>query len=60
MYCRANDSNLEGEAIVPVSAAFYEVEQSETLREFVFLLQPRFTFLAFASALDPLRIANQL
>lgn len=47
-------------AVIPTGAAYYEVVSSEEVRDFTFALLPEFTFLAFASAIDPLRIANQL
>jgi len=46
-------------AQVPTGAAFFPVTGAETA-SYAFLLQPGFTLLAFSSALDPLRIANQL
>lgn len=51
---------LEREAIVPISSAYCEVEPQENVRHFTFILLPEFSFLAFAAALDPLRITNQL
>lgn len=57
---RPNASLTERAAVIPVSAAFHAVEPRAQPTHFVFILLPRFTFLAFASALDPLRIANQL
>ncbi len=51
---------LGREAIVPMSSAYCEVEPQENVRHFTFILLPEFSFLAFAAALDPLRIANQL
>lgn len=46
-------------SLVPEGAAFYPVSGGET-RSYAFLLLPEFTLLAFSSALDPLRIANQV
>jgi len=47
--------------LVPHGAAFYKADGNLAKpRRFVFLVCPSFTLLAFASALDPLRIANQL
>jgi transcriptional regulator GlxA family with amidase domain len=46
-------------AQVPAGAAFYPVAGGET-RSYAFLVLPEFTLLAFSSALDPLRIANQV
>lgn len=47
-------------ALVPDGAFSFPVEQTRETRWFGFLLLPQFTLLAFSSALDPLRIANQL
>ena len=46
--------------IVPRGAAFFDLPDAGTAREFAFLLLPQFTLLAFSAALEPLRIANQL
>lgn len=51
--------NTEG-PIIPRGAAYFDVGDPATAREFAFLLLPQFTLLAFSAALDPLRIANQL
>ncbi|MFD2740625.1 GlxA family transcriptional regulator [Sulfitobacter aestuarii] len=74
--CRAAQVDLEGAKtamcsehnetggvrapVIPSGAAYYEIKTDTATREFAFLLLPRFTLLAFSSALDPLRIANQL
>jgi len=47
-------------AIVPDGAFSYPIEAVNETRWFGFLLLPQFTLLAFSSALDPLRVANQL
>ncbi|MBP9185174.1 MAG: GlxA family transcriptional regulator [Fuscovulum sp.] len=47
-------------ALVPKGAAFLPVRQPGQTRAYAFVLVPGFTFLAFASAVEPLRIANQL
>jgi AraC family carnitine catabolism transcriptional activator len=47
-------------ALVPKGAAFLPVRQAGQTRAYAFVLVPGFTFLAFASAVEPLRIANQL
>lgn len=47
-------------SIVPAGAYFFPVESFDRSRRFAFLLLPEFTLLAFSSALEPLRIANQL
>lgn len=47
--------------LIPPGAAFFSVTGNPGgTGRFAFLLCPSFTFLAFASALEPLRIANQL
>ena len=51
---------LRNDSIVPSGAFFFPVEAFEKTRRFSFLLLPEFTLLAFGSAVDPLRIANQL
>lgn len=48
------------EALVPFGAASYPVSPSAKPRHYAFLLLPEFTLLAFSSAIDPFRIANQL
>lgn len=45
---------------VPKGAAFFPVSNAGTPRSYAFILVPGFTLLAFASAIEPLRIANQL
>ncbi|MFX0542964.1 GlxA family transcriptional regulator [Roseovarius sp. S4756] len=60
MSYQANRPKIERPAIVPNGAAYCEISAAREAREFVFLLVPGFTFLAFAAAIDPLRIANQL
>lgn len=46
--------------LVPKGAAFFAVPDPGPSRTYVFVLVPGFTLLAFASAVEPLRIANQL
>ena len=46
--------------LVPEGAAFCPVENPGATQSYAFILVPGFTFLAFASAIEPLRIANQL
>lgn len=46
--------------VIPDGAFSYPIKTVQDTRWFGFLLLPGFTLLAFASALDPLRIANQL
>lgn len=47
-------------AVIPRGVAFLPVTAPLKTREFAFLALPRFTLLAFSSAIEPLRIANQL
>ena len=49
-----------GLPLVPEGAAFFPVPDSAMTRSYAFVLVPGFTLLAFASAVEPLRIANQL
>ena len=46
--------------LVPLGAAFFPVETPGETRKYAFVLVPGFTLLAFSSAVEPLRIANQL
>lgn len=46
--------------VVPKGAFHFDVESFRETRRIGFLLMPDFTLLAFSSAVDPLRIANQL
>lgn len=46
--------------VVPRGAAYYPVNSCSEPRKYAFLLVPGFTLLAFSSALEPMRIANQL
>jgi len=48
------------DAIIPDGAFRYPVSQFRDTRWFSFLILDGFTLLAFSSALDPLRIANQV
>lgn len=48
------------EIVVPLGAAYYPVPAGSPTRAYAFLLVPGFTLLAFSSAVEPLRIANQL
>lgn len=47
-------------AIVPAGAAFVALPGARPTRTYAFILVPGFTLLAFSSAVEPLRIANQL
>ena len=49
-----------GAALVPRGAAYYPVPAPVETRRYAFILVPGFTLLAFSSAVEPLRIANQL
>lgn len=51
---------LNQEPLVPKGAAFFPVNKSGPTRSYAFILVPGFTLLAFSSAVEPLRIANQL
>lgn len=53
-------SMIDSEPLVPQGAAFFPVETPGETRKYAFLLVPGFTLLAFSSAVEPLRIANQL
>ncbi|MEZ5883090.1 MAG: GlxA family transcriptional regulator [Paracoccaceae bacterium] len=46
--------------IVPLGAAYFPLSTREGTRKYAFVLVPGFTLLAFSSAVEPLRIANQL
>ena len=46
--------------LVPQGAAFFPAPNSGPTCTYAFILVPGFTLLAFASAVEPLRIANQL
>lgn len=48
------------EPLVPRGAAFFPVPEPGATRNYAFVLVPGFTLLAFSSAVEPLRIANQL
>lgn len=48
------------EPLVPKGAAFFPVPDPGPTHSYAFILVPGFTLLAFASAVEPLRIANQL
>lgn len=46
--------------LIPKGAAFFPVTNPALTRTYAFVLVPGFTLLAFSSAVEPLRIANQL
>ena len=51
---------MHSDPIVPKGAAYFPLETDAPTRQYAFVLVPGFTLLAFSSAVDPLRIANQL
>jgi len=51
---------LHKQPLVPKGAAYFPVANPGPTRNFNFILVPGFTLLAFSSAVEPLRIANQL
>lgn len=53
-------TNLADRVVIPEGAFTSTIKQPRPTRWFGFLLLPEFTLLAVSSALDPLRIANQL
>ena len=55
-----HDSDTDLTALVPKGAAYQAVEAAGPTRAYAFVLVPGFTLLAFSSAVEPLRIANQL
>jgi AraC family carnitine catabolism transcriptional activator len=61
MTLHVEDRQFRGaRAIIPRGVAHFRLPGPAPTREFAFLALPRFTLLAFSSALEPLRIANQL
>lgn len=46
--------------VIPTGVAHFPLTRPAETRDYVFLLLPRFTLLAFSSAVEPLRVANQL
>lgn len=46
--------------LIPIGVAHFPIKGPVVTRDYAFLLLPRFTLLAFSSAVEPLRIANQL
>ncbi|MCB2135920.1 MAG: GlxA family transcriptional regulator [Rhodobacteraceae bacterium] len=51
---------METRSFVPKGAASFRVDHKGPPRDFYFLLLPRLTMLAFSSAVEPLRVANQV
>ncbi|MGE4249359.1 MAG: GlxA family transcriptional regulator [Parvibaculaceae bacterium] len=54
----ASDDDLQ--RFVSKGAAFHALDADIARRDFYFLMLPKMTMLAFAAAVEPLRIANQL
>lgn len=50
----------DDDPLVPQGAAYFPVPEPAWMRTYAFILVPGFTLLAFSSAVEPLRIANQL
>lgn len=50
----------QARAVIPRGVAHFALPDPVEMREFAFLTLPRFTLLAFTSAIEPLRVANQL
>lgn len=53
-------TELRHEAIVPAGAAFFALPKAPGTESYAFILVPDITLLAFVSAVEPLRIANQI
>ena len=51
---------MPSDRYIPKGAASLQITADGPAREFYFLLLPKLTMLAFSSAIEPLRIANQL
>ena len=51
---------LPNEPLIPKGAAYFPAPDAGPTRNYAFFLVPGFTLLAFVSAVEPLRIANQL
>lgn len=51
---------MDQSSFVPRGAASFRVDYDGPPRDYYFLLLPRLTLLAFTSALEPLRVANQV
>jgi AraC family transcriptional regulator, carnitine catabolism transcriptional activator len=51
---------MQNEPLVPKGAAYFPAPDPGPTRNYAFVLVPGFTLLAFSSAVEPLRIANQL
>lgn len=55
-----NDGGPPENGLIPIGVAHFPIKGPVVTRDYAFLLLPRFTLLAFSSAVEPLRIANQL
>ena len=51
---------MQTRSYVPKGAASFRVDHAGPPRDFYFLLLPKLTMLAFSSAVEPLRVANQV
>ncbi|WP_170425087.1 GlxA family transcriptional regulator [Ruegeria arenilitoris] len=51
---------VSGYDFVPKGAASFQVPEDAPTRDYLFLLLPNLTLLALSSAIEPLRVANQL
>jgi AraC family carnitine catabolism transcriptional activator len=61
MTLHLEETRFNGDPVViPRGVAHFHLAGPVATREFAFLALPRFTLLAFSSAVEPLRIANQL
>ena len=56
---RSRAAMIDG-GLIPVGVAHFPIKGAVQTRDYAFLLLPRFTLLAFSSAVEPLRVANQL
>jgi len=54
------DIAMDTRSFVPKGAASFRVDHAGPPRDFYFLLLPKLTMLAFSSAVEPLRVANQV
>jgi transcriptional regulator GlxA family with amidase domain len=53
-------SDTDLDRFVPKSAASFNLERNQQTRDVVFLLMPHLSMIAFSSAIEPLRVVNQL
>lgn len=59
-HTKAPNSTGTGDRFVSKVSTLFELRHTLEIRDFYFLLLPQMTMLAFSSAVEPLRIANQL